>query len=80
MLCPFSPHGGVGKFATLNDMDRHSCSKEEGEAFYAGGSERSGQQHMFRMALEHSSSGYPWGQGVRLGKRGAAKEAGGEKK
>ena len=34
--------GGVAKFATLNDMDRRSSSEEEEQAFYAGGSERSG--------------------------------------
>lgn len=51
-------------------MGRQSSSDEEGQAFYAGGSERSGQQvlgppkrknfkeqltDMFRMAQEHSS-------------------------
>uniref|UniRef100_W8B5B3 NSFL1 cofactor p47 n=1 Tax=Ceratitis capitata TaxID=7213 RepID=W8B5B3_CERCA len=57
------------KVATLNDMTKRSSNEEEGQAFYAGGSERSGQQvlgppkrknfreqltDMFRMAQEHS--------------------------
>ncbi|XP_067632519.1 NSFL1 cofactor p47 [Eurosta solidaginis] len=58
------------KVATLNDMSKRSPTEEEGQAFYAGGSERSGQQvlgppkrknfreqltDMFRMAHEHST-------------------------
>ncbi|XP_053963804.1 NSFL1 cofactor p47 [Anastrepha ludens] len=58
------------KVATLNDMTKRSSNEEEGQAFYAGGSERSGQQvlgppkrknfreqltDMFRMAQEHST-------------------------
>lgn len=59
------------RFATLNDMAQGSPDNEEGQAFYAGGSERSGQQvlgppkrknfreqltDMFRMAQEQSSA------------------------
>ncbi|XP_036330981.1 NSFL1 cofactor p47 [Rhagoletis pomonella] len=58
------------KVATLNDMTKRTSNEEEGQAFYAGGSERSGQQvlgppkrknfreqltDMFRMAQEHST-------------------------
>ncbi|XP_014092297.1 NSFL1 cofactor p47 [Bactrocera oleae] len=58
------------KVATLNDMTKRTSNEEEGQAFYAGGSERSGQQvlgppkrknfreqltDMFRMAQEHNT-------------------------
>ncbi|XP_023937547.2 uncharacterized protein LOC112045549 [Bicyclus anynana] len=36
---PANPH-----FATLDSLQQESSSEDEGEAFYAGGSERSGQQ------------------------------------
>ncbi|XP_037941555.1 NSFL1 cofactor p47-like [Teleopsis dalmanni] len=57
------------KFATLTDMTKRPSNEEEGQAFYAGGSERSGQQvlgppkrknfreqltDMFRMAHEQN--------------------------
>ena len=61
------------RFATLGDMSKRVSSNddEEGQAFYAGGSDRSGQQvlgppkrknfreqltDMFRMAQEHSAN------------------------
>jgi len=72
---PF-PVGGSARarFATLNDMSKKNSSssdEEEGQAFYAGGSDRSGQQvlgppkrknfkdkltDMFRMAHAHSAA------------------------
>lgn len=36
--------GAKPKFATLNTINKDSSDEEEGQAFYAGGSERSGQQ------------------------------------
>lgn len=36
--------GAKPKFATLNTLNKDSSDEEEGQAFYAGGSERSGQQ------------------------------------
>lgn len=67
--------GAKPKFATLGDMSKRTNSnnddEEEGQAFYAGGSDRSGQQvlgppkrknfreqltDMFRMAQENSGS------------------------
>lgn len=36
--------GAKPKFGTLNTLSKDSSDEEEGQAFYAGGSERSGQQ------------------------------------
>lgn len=38
------PKKPASKFATLGSLNRGSDDEEEGQAFYAGGSEHSGQQ------------------------------------